>query len=70
MMMFPWLQPVVQRAESGARLHRAGDQRDARRAGQPPERCGEYYGMETRCRESHSIAGPREKSEYGSSSTV
>ncbi len=40
----PWLQPVVQRAESGPRLHRAGDQRDARWAGQSPECCGEYCG--------------------------
>jgi len=34
-------QPVVQRAESGPRRHGAGDPRDARRAGQPPERRGE-----------------------------
>lgn len=41
LMLSPWLQSVVQRAESGPQLHRAGDQRDARRAGQPPERRGE-----------------------------
>lgn len=41
MMSSPWLQPVVQRAESGPRLDRTGDQRDARRAGQPTERRGE-----------------------------
>lgn len=39
---FLWFQPVVQRPESGPQLHRAGDPRDARRAGQPPERSGEW----------------------------
>lgn len=39
---FSWLQPVVQRPESGPQLHRAGDPRDARRAGQPSERRGEW----------------------------
>ena len=41
MMSSPRLQPVVQRAESGPRLDGAGDPRDARRAGQPPQRRGE-----------------------------
>ena len=30
-------QPVVQRVESGARVHRPGDPGDARRAGEPAE---------------------------------
>lgn len=41
-MLSPWLQPVVQRAESGPWLHGTRNQGDERRAGQPPERRGEY----------------------------